>query len=38
MIGYLKEHSNLNVETGQFGAYMDVQLRNDGPVTLVLER
>lgn len=26
------------VETGRFGAYMDVELRNDGPVTLVLER
>ena len=26
------------VETGQFGAMMDVALVNDGPVTLVLER
>lgn len=38
MIGYFKKHSDLNIETGQFGAYMDVQLHNDGPVTLVLER
>lgn len=38
MIGYLKQHSDLNIETGQFGAHMDVQLHNDGPVTLVLER
>ncbi len=37
-IGYFKKHSNLDIETGQFGAYMDVRLRNDGPVTLVLER
>lgn len=26
------------VETGEFGATMDVELVNDGPVTLVLER
>ena len=28
----------LRVETGEFGAMMDVELVNDGPVTLVLER
>lgn len=38
MIRYLKNNSELNVETGEFGAYMDVQLYNDGPVTLVLEK
>jgi D-tyrosyl-tRNA(Tyr) deacylase len=38
MIAYLKENSMLNIESGEFGAYMDVHLRNDGPVTLVLER
>ena len=27
----------LQVETGQFGAMMDVRLVNDGPVTLILE-
>jgi D-aminoacyl-tRNA deacylase len=26
------------VETGRFGAMMDVHLVNDGPVTIVLER
>lgn len=26
------------VESGTFGAYMDVALKNDGPVTLILER
>lgn len=26
------------VETGEFGAMMDVELVNDGPVTLILER
>lgn len=28
----------LKVETGEFGAMMDVELVNDGPVTLWLER
>jgi D-tyrosyl-tRNA(Tyr) deacylase len=27
-----------NVETGRFGAMMEVELVNDGPVTLVIER
>ncbi|REK75962.1 D-aminoacyl-tRNA deacylase [Paenibacillus paeoniae] len=27
----------LHVETGRFGAMMDVQLINDGPVTIILE-
>ena len=26
------------IETGEFGAMMDVELINDGPVTLILER
>lgn len=38
MVNYFRVHSDLNIETGRFGAYMDVQLHNDGPVTLVLER
>ena len=28
----------VTVETGEFGAMMDVELVNDGPVTLILER
>ncbi|MBY0154375.1 D-aminoacyl-tRNA deacylase [Cytobacillus oceanisediminis] len=31
------EAKGLKVETGVFGAMMDVQLTNDGPVTLILE-
>lgn len=27
----------LNVETGRFGAMMDVELVNDGPVTIIIE-
>lgn len=30
--------SGLKVETGQFGAMMQVSIDNDGPVTLLLER
>ena len=30
--------AGLQVETGEFGAMMDVALVNDGPVTLLLER
>jgi D-tyrosyl-tRNA(Tyr) deacylase len=29
---------NLQVESGEFGAMMEVELVNDGPVTLWLER
>ncbi len=31
-------HSGLRVETGCFGAAMQVAIANDGPVTIVLER
>lgn len=33
----LRSHG-LDVETGRFGAMMDVQLINDGPVTIILEK
>jgi D-tyrosyl-tRNA(Tyr) deacylase len=29
---------NVPVETGVFGAYMEVSLENDGPVTIILEK
>lgn len=34
----LREAGIRSVETGSFGAMMDVELLNDGPVTIVLER
>ena len=39
-IALLKEKSGgtVPIETGEFGAMMDVELVNDGPVTLLLER
>lgn len=37
-VALLEERVPGRVETGRFGAMMDVSLVNDGPVTLVLER
>ncbi|HSJ16440.1 MAG TPA: D-aminoacyl-tRNA deacylase [Longimicrobiales bacterium] len=37
-VALLRERAPGPVETGEFGAMMDVELVNDGPVTLVLER
>jgi D-tyrosyl-tRNA(Tyr) deacylase len=37
-LGILREKAPGRVESGEFGAMMDVALVNDGPVTLVLER
>lgn len=38
MIRKFKSLTELPVETGKFGADMDVSLINDGPVTIILER
>lgn len=38
IVNELRERYRLHVETGEFGAMMDVELVNDGPVTLVLEK
>ncbi len=38
MVKYFEIHSKLSIQTGQFGAMMDVSLVNDGPVTLILEK
>lgn len=37
-VALLRERAPGAVETGEFGAMMDVELVNDGPVTLILER
>ncbi|HCD52266.1 MAG TPA: D-tyrosyl-tRNA(Tyr) deacylase, partial [Balneolaceae bacterium] len=34
----VNKSSDLNIQTGKFGAMMDVELVNDGPVTLILEK
>jgi D-aminoacyl-tRNA deacylase len=38
MLGELKSNFNLNIQSGIFGAMMDVQLINDGPVTIIIEK
>jgi D-tyrosyl-tRNA(Tyr) deacylase len=38
MVRYLRETAGVPVETGAFGAAMEVRLVNDGPVTILLER
>jgi D-tyrosyl-tRNA(Tyr) deacylase len=37
-VALVRERAPGRVETGEFGAMMQVELVNDGPVTLVLER
>ena len=38
-VALLREKGNgITVETGEFGAMMHVELVNDGPVTLILEK
>ena len=37
-VALLRKRAPARVDTGVFGAMMDVELVNDGPVTLVLER
>ncbi len=36
-IKYIKETTNLKVETGEFGADMKVSILNDGPVTIIMD-
>lgn len=38
MIEVLKRDTGLRIESGEFGAMMDVELVNSGPVTLILEK
>lgn len=38
MIDYFKKNSGLHIEEGKFGAMMDVELINSGPVTLIIEK
>ncbi|MGQ9819115.1 MAG: D-aminoacyl-tRNA deacylase [Candidatus Kapaibacteriales bacterium] len=34
----VRELSELNVETGKFGSMMEIELINDGPVTIIIEK
>jgi D-tyrosyl-tRNA(Tyr) deacylase len=33
----LKGNTNLQIETGKFGAFMEVEMVNDGPVTITID-
>lgn len=37
-VKYLKENYPLKIEDGVFGAMMDIELINDGPVTIIIEK
>lgn len=36
-ISLWKQHTNIPIQTGEFGADMKIQLLNDGPVTLIVD-
>jgi len=36
-LSQLKNSNNLTIETGMFGAYMELALVNDGPVTITID-
>lgn len=38
MIKWFKANTDLDIQTGEFGAMMSVKLVNDGPVTIILEK
>lgn len=37
MLELLKSNTNIKIESGVFGAMMDIELINDGPVTIIIE-
>ncbi|MCX6156213.1 MAG: D-aminoacyl-tRNA deacylase [Candidatus Kapabacteria bacterium] len=36
LLNYLRNNYNLKIEAGKFGAMMEIELVNDGPVTIVI--
>ena len=38
LVNTLKENTNLNVQSGEFGFMMEIELINNGPVTIILEK
>lgn len=38
MIKWFNDNTDLNIQSGEFGAMMSVKLVNDGPVTIILEK
>ena len=38
MLDFLRDNNPIKIESGIFGAMMDVSLVNDGPVTVIIEK
>jgi D-tyrosyl-tRNA(Tyr) deacylase len=38
MVDHLRKNYPVKIETGKFGAMMDVSLVNDGPVTIIINK
>lgn len=38
MFNYMRKNYNIPVEAGEFGAMMEIELVNDGPVTIIIEK
>ena len=38
MVLHLKENYPIHIASGEFGAMMDIELVNDGPVTIIIEK
>ncbi|MFC2130027.1 D-aminoacyl-tRNA deacylase [Bacteroidota bacterium] len=38
LIEYLRKKYPINIKDGEFGAMMDIELINDGPVTIVIDK
>lgn len=38
MVEYVRQTYGMDVQSGEFAAMMDIQLVNDGPVTLIIEK
>lgn len=36
-IDFLQQETNIEIQSGEFGAMMDVSLINDGPVTIIID-
>jgi D-tyrosyl-tRNA(Tyr) deacylase len=37
-VSYLKSNTSIKVVTGEFGEMMDIELINDGPVTIIIDK
>lgn len=37
LLSYLRSNYQLQIETGKFGAMMNIELINDGPVTIIID-